>query len=110
MIVGIGINLVKSPKIKNYPTTNLLELINKNVNKLVFENELKLLFAGIISGLVAWLIHSNLDWGSSGLELLVKVIISSTFSIGFFYLIADLLAVQEVKDLIVILRKKIIHH
>ena len=44
LIVGIGINLVKSPKIKNYPTTNLLELINKNVNKLVFENELKLLF------------------------------------------------------------------
>ena len=44
IIVGIGINLVKSPKIKNYPTTNLLELINKNVNKLVFENELKLLF------------------------------------------------------------------
>ena len=44
LIVGIGINLVKSPKIKNYPTTNLLELINKNVNKLVFENKLKLLF------------------------------------------------------------------
>ena len=44
LIVGIGINLIKSPKIKNYPTTNLLELINKNVNKLIFENELKLLF------------------------------------------------------------------
>ena len=28
IIVGIGINLIKSPKIKNYPTTNLFE-INK---------------------------------------------------------------------------------
>ena len=44
LIVGIGINLVKSPKIKNYPTTNLLELINKNINKLDLENKLKLLF------------------------------------------------------------------
>ena len=24
MIVGIGINLIKSPKIANYPTTNIL--------------------------------------------------------------------------------------
>ena len=44
LIVGIGLNLVKSPKIKNYPTTNLLELTNKNANKLVLENKLKLLF------------------------------------------------------------------
>ena len=28
IIVGIGINLIKSPKIKDYPTTNLLELTN----------------------------------------------------------------------------------
>ena len=33
IIVGIGINLVKSPIINNYPTTNLLELTKKNVNK-----------------------------------------------------------------------------
>ena len=43
-IVGIGVNLIKSPKIKNYPTTNLSELINKPINKINFENELKVIF------------------------------------------------------------------
>ena len=32
IIVGIGINLVKSPKIKNYPTTNLFDLTNTKIN------------------------------------------------------------------------------
>jgi len=44
LIVGIGVNLIKSPKIKNYPTTNLSELINKPINKINFENELKVIF------------------------------------------------------------------
>ena len=33
LIVGIGINLTKSPKLKNYPTTNLFSLINKKISK-----------------------------------------------------------------------------
>ena len=41
LIIGIGINLIKSPKINNYPTTNLYELTNKRINKKNFENELK---------------------------------------------------------------------
>jgi BirA family biotin operon repressor/biotin-[acetyl-CoA-carboxylase] ligase len=44
LIVGIGVNLIKSPKIKNYPTTNLSELINKPINKINFEDELKVIF------------------------------------------------------------------
>ena len=32
IIVGIGINLNKSPDIKNYPTTNLFSLTNKKIN------------------------------------------------------------------------------
>ena len=44
LIVGIGINLIKSPNIKNYPTTNLFELINERINKIKFENELKVIF------------------------------------------------------------------
>ena len=32
-IVGVGINLVNSPNIKNYPTTNLFEITNKKFNK-----------------------------------------------------------------------------
>ena len=33
LIVGIGINLIKSPNLRKYPTTNLRELLNKNVSK-----------------------------------------------------------------------------
>ena len=44
LIVGIGINLIKNPKIKNYPTTNLFELIDKRINKINFENQLKVVF------------------------------------------------------------------
>ena len=44
LIVGIGINLIKSPEIKNYLTTNLSELTNKPINKINFENELKVIF------------------------------------------------------------------
>ena len=32
LIVGIGINLIKSPNIRNYPTTNLLNLTNVKIN------------------------------------------------------------------------------
>ena len=44
LIVGIGINIKKSPKIKNYPTTNLNELTNKIFNKSKIENKLKQIF------------------------------------------------------------------
>ena len=44
LIVGIGINLKKNPNIKNYPTTNLYNLINKNVLKRKIENKLKKIF------------------------------------------------------------------
>ena len=49
LIVGIGVNLIKGPKIKNYPTTNLSELINKPINKINFENELKVIFVKNLS-------------------------------------------------------------
>ena len=49
LIVGIGVNLIKSPKIKNYPITNLSELINKPINKINFENELKVIFVKNLS-------------------------------------------------------------
>jgi BirA family transcriptional regulator, biotin operon repressor / biotin---[acetyl-CoA-carboxylase] ligase len=44
LIIGIGINITKSPKIKNYPTTNLQELSNISINKTEIENKLKLIF------------------------------------------------------------------
>ena len=51
IIIGIGINLVKSPKIKNYPTINLFELVNKRLDKTVIENELKVFFEKNLSKL-----------------------------------------------------------
>ena len=44
LIVGIGINIKKSPKIKNYPTTNLNDLTSKRFHKREIENKLKLIF------------------------------------------------------------------
>tara|TARA_Y100001970_G_scaffold117002_1_gene145640 strand:+ start:6083 stop:6613 length:531 start_codon:yes stop_codon:yes gene_type:complete len=44
LIVGIGINLIKSPHIKNYPTTNLSSLINKDISKRKIESEIKKIF------------------------------------------------------------------
>ena len=44
LIVGIGINLIKSPYIKGYPTTNLFELLDKKISRNIIENELKKIF------------------------------------------------------------------
>ena len=44
LIIGIGVNLVKSPKIRDYPTTSLFELTNNRINKSKFENQLKEIF------------------------------------------------------------------
>ena len=44
LIIGIGINIKISPKIKDYPTTCLDELTNKSNNKREIENKLKLIF------------------------------------------------------------------
>lgn len=49
LIVGIGINLIKSPNIKKYPTTNLLEILNKKIDYKIMVNELKLIFERKIS-------------------------------------------------------------
>ena len=44
LIVGIGINIVKSPNISKYPTTNLLELVGKKIDYKKMVNQLKLIF------------------------------------------------------------------
>ena len=44
LVVGIGINLIKNPNIKNYPTINLYKLTNKKVSKNMIENKLKNIF------------------------------------------------------------------
>ena len=52
LIVGIGVNLIKSPFIKNYPTTHLSKLINKNVSKKKFEVKLKNIFENNLKRLI----------------------------------------------------------
>ena len=44
LVVGIGINLKKNPNIKNYPTINLSELVNKKISKKKIINNLKKIF------------------------------------------------------------------
>tara|TARA_Y100000590_G_scaffold334000_1_gene379972 strand:- start:1222 stop:1779 length:558 start_codon:yes stop_codon:yes gene_type:complete len=48
IIVGIGINLIKSPYIKNYPTTNLFELTKIKVNKKEIISDLKNIYEEFI--------------------------------------------------------------
>ena len=52
LVVGIGINLVKSPFIKNYPTTYLINFINKDISKKKFEFELKNAFENNLKRLI----------------------------------------------------------
>ena len=44
LVVGIGINLIKNPNIRNYPTVNLSELVNKKISKKKIINNLKSIF------------------------------------------------------------------
>ena len=44
LIVGIGINLIKNPNLRNYPTTNLSELLKKKVPKNKIEKQIKKIF------------------------------------------------------------------
>ena len=48
-VVGIGFNLIKSPNIPNYPTTNLFEITNQKINKKKFVKELKITFEKFLS-------------------------------------------------------------
>ena len=49
LIVGIGFNLVKSPIIPNYPTTNLFEITKKKIKTEIFMNQLKISFGKFLS-------------------------------------------------------------
>tara|TARA_Y100001936_G_C15958899_1_gene604465 strand:- start:427 stop:963 length:537 start_codon:yes stop_codon:yes gene_type:complete len=48
-VVGIGFNLIRSPNIPNYPTTNLFEVTNQKINKKKFVKELKITFEKFLS-------------------------------------------------------------
>jgi len=52
LIIGVGINLIKSPYIKGYPTTNLFELVKKKIDKNKFQNKLKSIFEKNINRII----------------------------------------------------------
>jgi len=52
LIIGIGINLIKSPYIKDYPTTNLFDLTKKKIDKNKFQNRLKSIFEKNLTKLI----------------------------------------------------------
>ncbi len=52
IIVGIGINLIKSPKISNYPTTNLLDLTNIKISNNNAASNLKKIYEKFIPILI----------------------------------------------------------
>ena len=47
LLVGVGLNLLKSPKFKNYKTTSVYEITKKKVNKIRILNEIKLNYESI---------------------------------------------------------------
>ena len=49
LVVGIGINLIKSPNIANYPATNLFKITNQKINNKLFEKNLKKTFETFLS-------------------------------------------------------------
>ena len=51
LITGIGINIIKNPNIRNYPSTNLQEVTKKSISKLIVENKLKKIFEKNLSNL-----------------------------------------------------------
>ena len=48
LIVGIGLNLVKSPNIKNYPTTNLYELTKTKISASKMSKELLFIYKNFL--------------------------------------------------------------
>ena len=52
LIIGIGINLIKSPYIQDYPTTNLFDLTQKKIDKNKFQNRLKSIFEKNLTKLI----------------------------------------------------------
>jgi len=52
LIVGIGVNLIKSPFIRNYPTIHLSKLANKEISKKKFGLKLKKIFENNLKKLI----------------------------------------------------------
>ena len=68
----------------------------------------KLLIAGSISGLVAWTIRTTITWPEGFLGLIGQVSFAAITSLFVFVLIGSSVGVKEVRDLQILLMRKII--
>ena len=60
IIIGIGVNLIRSPKIKGYPSTNLLDLTNKRIERNYAALKLKKIYERFIP-IIAKINVKNID-------------------------------------------------
>ena len=54
LIVGIGLNLVSSPKINQYPTTSLYDLTNSKISIKKISKELKFMYKNFLKSQVSF--------------------------------------------------------
>ncbi len=71
---------------------------------------LKLIFCGLLSGLLTWKIHSIYSQESSFLWALFQLISSTIFNLSSFFILSNLFKIQEVTDIVKIFKAKITPH
>ncbi len=69
---------------------------------------LKILFSGLISGLIAFCLKTFIGWPSTSYGLLMSILISSSLSLFCFYYICHVLGIEEVSYSLTLIKKKFI--
>ncbi len=106
--------LVLATGLVNLITCTLLLLkLNKQLDGFALNNWvndlIKLLFAGITSGLITLLLRVIITWPNGFWGDLIEVIASGSLGICIFSLISSSLGVKEIYEPLLILRRKLIH-
>ncbi len=88
----------------------LLKKLSSHLGELPFRewaiDGSKLLFAGIFSGIAAWIMKSSIIWPQGLIGLSLEVLISTAISISVFVLISHYLQVKEVKELLFLIKQR----
>ena len=67
------------------------------------------LIAGSISGIFAWTLNKIFEWPAGDIGLFLGLSLSATIGLGIFMFISSALNVQESKELLIDLKRKITH-
>ena len=104
VLATIGINL--------FSCFMLLYILNARIGNLPLRewyiDGLKLIFAGLGSGLCTWLIGSVFHWPSGFISLSIQISLSTATSLLAFCVLGMSMQVKEVKELMMLVRHKII--